>query len=50
MKTYITTVVLLILLAIPVSATAFAGTDCIRYAIHVDQDQKKEAATKTVYT
>ena len=49
MKTSLTTVILFILLAIPVSAIAYARADCLT-AGDLCQDQKKEAATKTVYT
>lgn len=50
MKTSLSAVILVILLAIPVSVIASMGTDCIGSANNTDQDQKKEAATRTVYT
>jgi len=50
MKTSITTVILFILLAGPVSAAALMGTVFSGPADNICQDQKKEAVTKTVYT
>ncbi len=49
MKNFVATVIFFILLAIPVSAITYNGTDWSGSAGNVDQDQKK-AATKTVYT